>query len=159
MRRYIVNFKGKDRIIFHGEYTNYHTIEINLSAESLGRPGNNLFTEGETKTFELPVNLSVSRDNGYGEVAGDSYFNLSYAITTHNGEIDLQVKPFTFSPYALEWDISEYDGNSSNACADILSNEVLDIDIDWNFNANGIKQCLLEYITVVEDEDIEDIEY
>lgn len=72
MRRYIVNFKGDGHIIFHGEYTNYHTIEINLSAESLGRPGNNLFTEGETKTFELAVNLSVSRDNGYGEVAGDA---------------------------------------------------------------------------------------
>lgn len=43
MRRYIVNFKGDGHIIFHGEYTNYHTIEINLSAESLGRPGNNLF--------------------------------------------------------------------------------------------------------------------
>lgn len=159
MKRYIVNFKGDGHIIFHGEYTNYHTIEINLSAESLGHPGNNLFTEGETKTFELAVNLSVSRDNGYGEVAGDSYFNLSYAITTHNGEIDLQVKPFTFSPYALEWKIWEYDDNDSEDCVDILAKEALDIDNDWNFNADGIKQCLLKYITIEEVEDIEDIEY
>lgn len=155
MRRYIVKFKGGDKFIFHAESTNWHSIMINLSAESLGYSGNNFFTEGETKTFELAVELSVSSDNGYGEVAGDSYFNIHYAITVHNGEIDLQVKPFKFNPYALEWDISEYDGNSSNDCADILSNEVLDIDIDWNFTAKGIKQCLLEYITVVEDEDIE----
>ena len=53
MRRYIVNFKGNGYIIFHSEYTNYHTIDINLSGASLGRPGNNFFTEGETKTFEL----------------------------------------------------------------------------------------------------------
>lgn len=132
MRRYIVNFKGNGQFIFHGEYTNYHTIEINLS---------------------------VSRDNGYGEVAGDSYFNLSYAITTHNGDIDLQVKPFTFSPYALEWKIWEYDDNDSEDCVDILAKEALDIDNDWNFTADGIKQCLLKYITIEEVEDIEDIEY
>lgn len=160
MRRYIVNFKGNGYIIFHSEYTNYHTIDINLSGASLGRPGNNFFTEGETKTFELAVDLgvSVSGEDG-GEVAGNSYFDIAYAITTHNGEVDVQVKPFKFDPYSLEWEIYEYDGNGSNDCAEILSDEVLDIDIDWNFTADGIKQCLLKYITIEEVEDIEDIEY
>ena len=156
MRRYIVKFKGGDKFIFHAESTNQSSVMINLSAESLGYLGNNFFTEGETKTFELAVDLEVSVAGENSDVAGDSYFNITYAITVHNGEIDLQVKPFTFDPYSLEWEIYEYDGNGSNDCAEILSNEVLDIDIDWNFTANGIKQCLLEYITVVEDEDIED---
>lgn len=160
MRRYIVNFKGNGQFIFHGESTNQSSVMVNLSAESLGRPGNNFFTEGETKTFELAADLgvSVSGEDG-GEVAGNSYFDIAYAITTHNGEVDVQVKPFNFDPYSLEWDISEYDGNGSNDCAEILSDEVLDIDIDWNFTASGIRQCLLKYITIEEVEDIEDIEY
>lgn len=160
MKRYIVNFKGNGQFIFHGGATNQSSVMVNLSAESLGRPGNNLFTEGETKTFELAVDLgvSVSGEDG-GEVAGNSYFDIAYAITTHNGEVDVQVKPFKFDPYSLEWEIYEYDGNGSNDCAEILSDEVLDIDIDWNFTADGIKQCLLKYITIEEVEDIEDIEY
>lgn len=160
MRRYIVKFKGGDKFIFHAESTNQSSVMINLSAESLGYSGNNFFTEGETKTFELAVDLgvSVSGEDG-GEVAGNSYFDIAYAITTHNGEIDLQVKLFKFDPYSLEWEIYEYDGNGSNDCAEILSDEVLDIDIDWNFTADGIKQCLLKYITIEEVEDIEDIEY
>lgn len=101
MRRYIVKFKGGDKFIFHAESTNQSSVMINLSAESLGYLGNNFFTEGETKTFELAVNLEVSVAGENSDVAGDSYMTINYAITVHNGEIDLQVKPFTFDPYSL----------------------------------------------------------
>lgn len=151
--RYKVTFRGNGQLTFHEEYTNWHSVMINLDTDGLKQSRNNIFNEDETKAFELPVTLIVSSDNGYGEVAGDSYFDINYAITVHNGEVDLQVKPFKFDPYGLDWDISEYDGNGSEDCAEILSEEVLDIDIDWNFNANGIKQCLLKYITVEEIED------
>lgn len=43
--------------------------------------------------------------------------------------------------------------NSAGDCEEILSNEVLNIDIDWNFNANGIKQFLLRHITIEPIED------
>ena len=42
-------------------FTNYHTIEINLSTESLGHPGNNLFTEGETKLYFFALAKDLSR--------------------------------------------------------------------------------------------------
>lgn len=151
--RYKVTFKGNGQLTFHEEYTNWHSVMINLDTDGLKQSRNNIFNEDETKAFELPVTLIVSSDNGYGEVAGDSYFDINYAITVHNGEVDLQVKPFKFNPYGLDWDISEYDGNGSEDCAEILSEEVLDIDIDWNFNANGIKQFLLKHITVEPIED------
>ena len=154
MRRYIVNFKGNGHIIFHSEDTNWHSITISLSAENLGHSCNNFFTDGETKAFELAVDLSVSASGeDEGEVAGNSYFNLGYAITVHNGEVDVQVKPFKFDPYNLDWEIYEYDGNGSEDCAEILSEECLDIDIDWNFTASGIKQFLSKLIIVEPIED------
>lgn len=153
MRRYKVNFKGNGQFTFHEEYTNWHSIMINLDTDGLKQSHNNIFNDGDAKAFELPVTLIVSSDNGEGEVAGNSYFNLSYAITVHNGEVDVQVKPFTFDPYNLDWEIYEYDGNGSEDCAEILSEECLDIDIDWNFTASGIKQFLSKLITVEEIED------
>lgn len=153
--RYKVTFKGGNQLDFRQEETSQYAIDIYMANDEFNRSGNNIFKNNETKAFDLFTTLDVQsyNEDDDGVISGNSYLHINYAITVHNGEIDLQVKPFKFDPYSLEWELFEQDGNGAGDCEEILSDEVLDIDIDWNFNTSGIKQFLLKHITVEPIED------
>lgn len=158
--RYKVTFKGEDPYEYFEAHNSKYSATVVLAGEDYKQFTGVIFNDGETKVFTLYPKFAASTETSDGTVAGETIAgetntgDIEYAITVKNGEVDLQVKPFSYEITDFEWDVFDDAGYDYDNCGVILTDAIIEFKDKMNFTANGIKHFFNNgYIVAEEVED------
>ena len=143
----------------------WNQIDLTLNANEYSQFKNLIFNEGETKVFYLKPKVSVvSHNNLSAQVYNDNFYvsgtgefpSIQLAMTVVNGDIEISVKPFSYSLDDIYWSItmSEYgdDPAGDSFGRDKLENELRYSHWDNYLNPQFIENYFRKNITVEEVE-------
>lgn len=155
--RYKANCQIDDYTVIYTEENEKTEIELSLNTEEDSQFKNLIFNEGETKVFYLTPKVYVCTYDGperhFDEdycISGVGKFpQIQLAITVHNGDIDVSVKPFSYSLDDIYWNISEGDMFDDYKLKDELKYSYWD---EYLYQ-NKIEYYFMDNITVEEIED------
>lgn len=163
--RYKVNCQvpGYSTIYYAEEAWNQ--IDLTLNANEYSQFKNLIFSDFETKVFYLKPKVSVVSHNDPNETVYDDYYvsgvgwfpQIQLAMAMVDGNIEISVKPFTYSLNDIRWSItdSEYDDDPAgdDFGRDKLENELRYSHWDDYLNSRFIENYFRKNITVEEIED------
>ena len=150
--RYKANCRISDYTVIYTDEKAWNNLRLYLMTCEQLQFENLIFTDNETKMFYLKPEVYV---NSYSGPGGNYYVNgkgafpqIQLAMTIANGDVEISVKPFSYSPNDISWKVkgdTAYDYKlENNLC-----------NSQWNnyLNPRFIENYFRKNITVEEVED------
>lgn len=157
--RYKVNCRVTDYtdyIVIYTKEDGHNEIELSLYDED-SQFENLIFKDGKIKVFNLNPEANVSTYNGSEKHFDEDYYisgigkfpQIQLAMTIINGDIDVSVKPFSYSLDDIRWKVKSGDEFGDYE----LSDELKDSYWEDYLNPRFIENYFRSNITVEEVED------
>ena len=164
--RYKVNCQVPGYSTIYYDEKAWNQIDLSLNASEYSQFKNLIFSDFGTKVFYLKPKVSVVSHNDPNETVYDENYYVSgvgefpqiqLAIAMVDGNIEVSVKPFSYSLDDIRWSItsSEYDDDPAgdDFGRDKLENELRYSHWDDYLNQRFIENYFRNNITVEEIED------
>lgn len=142
---YFINFDDGDNKIYYDvdSYLLTDYIIQYVPAKNGGRPNGLILKDDEIKEFEVNISIDVFLNDEYGDEIANlaTYITSSAQIAIVNGEIQLNIKPFTFDENINKSNLNNYDDDIDDETFIKAIKKLLN---QTELNANSFKQFMLK---------------